>query len=706
MVHLTRRFGSAALLLFLSPRAAFGRLINTTIFDTNPAHITYEPREDFCVRWMSHWWSGKSCEMWAQPWTSEVYYDHGRFTGVHRSLNHQLVSMNIEFEGSAIWLYGPPRAQVTVIPPDYKICIQQAHPMVLDEACYRIDIARAYLTAERYDEPVVIFAKGGLQYQSHRVVVSVADPIGSTRTHLGIRFSHAIYTIERPAPWPIDEDKWRFRQVVMHNTHPLLSYHPTPQSSDCSLLGCSPQMGWAPRTYRAEDGNVVSWHELKSRNEQNIEQWGVETSIVAGSVGVYGIPKAHITSTDYLSHICIAIDFGRCEAVDVQRAYLNTKHEHESVLLWRHDALDSSRTTRIAVRLLKTTANEMNVFPFKAIEYYEPQEYSSPGLPVGRLENIEVAHDNEQIVYHPGRRCVRHFGRRCTKWWDPWVWREEGPWETRLTYRSTVWSHRTTEDPSIELDFRGSAVYVYGAPKAFIKAPFASQHICINDVCRIIDVEQAYLNAPVNADLRSLAKHESESRGPDINERTDNAITSGFRPEYEPVLIWSMAGLDDQVSHRLRLALAGLPSKDDAEMSIAKIVYTKVVYEPGESRPDPPVPQPDPRYEGPMYPPYARQWAPRHPLPPSSLPSPSPPSPPSSPHQPSRNPPSRHTPPRANPPNEGNPMTSLILSIMFFLLLSLVICTACGCLFGYRIAITSSAPERRRLRQSKQNYYG
>ncbi|KAG8679253.1 hypothetical protein FRC08_017103, partial [Ceratobasidium sp. 394] len=336
-------------------------------------------------------------------------------------------------------------------PPDYKICLYENHRLASDQVCYRVNVAEAYSSVEHYDEPVVIFAKGGLQHQHHRVVVSVGDPVDNARVYQGIQFSHAVYTIERPTPWPVEEDHWRFRQVVMHDTHLLLSYYPIPH---CSGPWC-PGTGWMPRTYRAEDGTVVSWHELKSRDEWNKDLWGVEATITAGAVAIYGIPKAHITDTDFLSHICVRIDFGDCEIVDVQHAYLNSEHHHESVLLWRHDALDPSRRTHVAIRLVKTASDETSVFPFKAIHYFEPQEYSSPDPPVGHLENVEVAHDNDVIIYHPGRRCVRHFAWWCTKWFDPWVWREEGPSESRLTYRSTVSSYRTTEDPAITLDFQG-----------------------------------------------------------------------------------------------------------------------------------------------------------------------------------------------------------------------------------------------------------
>ncbi|KAG8682801.1 hypothetical protein FRC08_014716 [Ceratobasidium sp. 394] len=310
--------------------AAAARLINTTIYDTNLGHVAYEPKNDFCTEWRSSWVFWKTCAAWAQPWKSTTYHSQGRFETMHSSLNHQLPSVTVEFEGLAIWLYGPPRAQLAGVPPDYKICLYENHRLASDEVCYHVDVAEAYLSIERYDEPVVIFAKGGLQHQRHRVVVSVGDPIDNTQVHHGIQFSHAVYTIERPTPWPIEEDHWRFRQVLMHDTHPLLSYYPMPR---CSSPWC-PGTGWMSKTYRAEDGTVVSWHELKSRDEWNKELWGVETAITAGAVAIYSIPKAHITGTDFLSHICVHIDFGDCEIVDVQHAYLNSEHHHESVLLW------------------------------------------------------------------------------------------------------------------------------------------------------------------------------------------------------------------------------------------------------------------------------------------------------------------------------------------------------------------------------------
>ncbi|CAE6440345.1 unnamed protein product [Rhizoctonia solani] len=448
MTRIKERILKCAPLLALL-QGVLARRINTTIYDTDIAHITYAPNNDFCIRWENSWWNWNNCAVWAKPWQSEFYKSGGKYYTIHRSLGHQLASMTIEFEGSAIWLYGPPRSQLTTIPGDYKVCLRETHRMVYDPICYRVNTAEAYSTSE-YDSPVVIFAKGGLQYQKHRVVVSVSEPEDETRKYQGIQFSHAVYTIERPVPWPLEEDSWRFRQVVIHDTHPLISYSPMgsiasgPCTGNCWVSHAS---GWSAKTYTDEGGHVVSWHELKSRNEWSQDQWGIDLTVT------------------------------------------------------------------------------------------------------------------------------------------------------------------------------GSAVYVYGAPRSLIESKFASQHVCINNVCHVVDVQQAYLNA-LKGPVESTGVHQTSD--PSTQNHLDANVTtlSPIHPELDPVLIWSMTGLDDQKPHTLRLALASLPSDDNAEMSIAKVVYTKVSYETGQSRPDTPIPQPDTTYEGPLYPPHATKWVARGPLP--RLPTPQP----------------------------------------------------------------------------------
>jgi hypothetical protein len=98
MTRLKGRLGLLLVLVATLFQTIVGRLINTTIYDTSLGHVTYEPKEDFCAQWMDKvdW---RTCEVWAQPWKSEVYKSHGRFATMHSGLNHPLPSVAIQFEG-------------------------------------------------------------------------------------------------------------------------------------------------------------------------------------------------------------------------------------------------------------------------------------------------------------------------------------------------------------------------------------------------------------------------------------------------------------------------------------------------------------------------------------------------------------------------------------------------------------------------------
>lgn len=121
--------------------------------------------------------------------------------------------------GSAVWIYGPSRAQLSVIPPEHKICLYEDHHLASEPVCYRVDVAEAYSVAEDLDGPVVIFSKGDLRYQEHRIVISVADPIDETSVHEGIHFSHAVYTNARPTPWSVPHTVVVRRQLIGLSWH-------------------------------------------------------------------------------------------------------------------------------------------------------------------------------------------------------------------------------------------------------------------------------------------------------------------------------------------------------------------------------------------------------------------------------------------------------------------------------------------------------
>ncbi|CAE6382268.1 unnamed protein product [Rhizoctonia solani] len=300
-----------------------------------------------------------------------------------------------------VWVYGPPSSQLTRIPPDYKIYFYENYRFSSRHQCYQTNVTAAYLARGDEDEPVVVFAQGQLQNHHHRIEISVADPTNDIRDYDRIKFSHVVYTTVRPTRWPVKEDHWRYREIVMHDTHPLLSYSP-PVSS--SWFSTSP---WSAKLYTAEDGTVTSWHELKSYKEPERDQWGVETKIKAGAGAVYGTPRAYIKNLDNLGLVCIRLDMGLCQVVDVETIYLNRRdfEQYEPVLLWYNDALDPSHETRISIRLVKTPYESMVVFTSFSEYGCLSDSDTSPEQLASDLQNMTIGNDDGRVLYNPGRRC-------------------------------------------------------------------------------------------------------------------------------------------------------------------------------------------------------------------------------------------------------------------------------------------------------------
>jgi hypothetical protein len=170
------------------------------------------------------------------------------------------------------------------------------------------------------------------------------------------------------------------------------------------------------------------------------------------------------------------------------------------------------------------------------------------------------------------------------------------------------------------LFYIGSAVYVYGAPRAGVVSG-AHQQVCLDDRCTEIDVAHAYLNPPQLQQLSADTlepEHQLESPLTNIDIDTNDAheLVPVLEPEHQlespltdididtndahelvPVLLYSVNGLDDMRSHTIRLELTSAADFDpyEAPMTISKIVYTEVRYDNGNGpRMPPPPPAPYP----------------------------------------------------------------------------------------------------------------
>jgi hypothetical protein len=92
----------------------------------------------------------------------------------------------------------------------------------------------------------------------------------------------------------------------------------------------------------------------------------------AGSVALYGVPKARLGHYVNVVPLCVSINHEECQHVDTEHAYLNAGHD-ESVLLWNDRTLDPRYDTHMTIHALMD--KEPRVFAFEKIEYQEEREY-------------------------------------------------------------------------------------------------------------------------------------------------------------------------------------------------------------------------------------------------------------------------------------------------------------------------------------------
>lgn len=98
MARPKRAIGLLVLLVATLLCSVSGYSVNTTVYDTDLEHVSYGPTDNFCASWMN-WIFWHSCWTWAQPWNAAVIHNGRQFTTVHRSLNHQLPTLTVQFRG-------------------------------------------------------------------------------------------------------------------------------------------------------------------------------------------------------------------------------------------------------------------------------------------------------------------------------------------------------------------------------------------------------------------------------------------------------------------------------------------------------------------------------------------------------------------------------------------------------------------------------
>jgi len=98
---------------------------------------------------------------------------------------------------------------------------------------------------------------------------------------------------------------------------------------------------------------------------------------VAGSVALYGVPKHDIDQNLRPTPLCVRIDHGLCENIDMEHPYLNADNNDESILLWYSHALNPERDTHLSIHAASVGGSGgPRGFAFQRIEYGEEKEYS------------------------------------------------------------------------------------------------------------------------------------------------------------------------------------------------------------------------------------------------------------------------------------------------------------------------------------------
>lgn len=110
----------------------------------------------------------------------------------------------------------------------------------------------------------------------------------------------------------------------------------------------------------------------------------------------------------------------------------------------------------------------------------------------------------------------------------------------------------------------GSALHLFGAPPSRIQFPHGDQEVCLDSVCHVLDVHHTYLNIG-NHPPRPLS---------------DSLASSGYYIQDEPVLLFSMDGLNPKTTHNVVFRLIERnPTHPQHEGGIIKgIAFDSFVY--------------------------------------------------------------------------------------------------------------------------------
>ncbi|KAG8912046.1 hypothetical protein FRC02_006191, partial [Tulasnella sp. 418] len=379
------------------------KFVNNTYYSTNP-RISYRP-ESQCTGGIFG-----SCGKRYDPWEPSTYTSSENFVETFFKTSNwqnqpdtdQIRHVSFGFRGTAIYIYGAPRANLQHPPGLHEVC--------LGFSCTRLQVAEIYDTSdEPHDKPLLLWFQEGLNPTTHQELqFRFLEP--NSDTLLGMTFHHLVLTEASPAERP----EWRLRydeeffDVTYQDTNPRISY--------------SPSGSWEFTTFSPDREHNQSFHHTSSWGHHP-EGDGIRTiswNFKGVSISVYGAPKSQLQYNPGHAEMCIN---GNCHPIDTTRLYNNAPSDSfEPVLLYSYNRLDPGQITFATLRFLQKESPipgaQKSLTFFKTV--FSQVRKERPIIPGTTFVKQKILDNNIGIDYLPVEVCTSWFWGRCTARFNPW----------------------------------------------------------------------------------------------------------------------------------------------------------------------------------------------------------------------------------------------------------------------------------------------
>ncbi|KAG8992941.1 hypothetical protein FRB94_011162 [Tulasnella sp. JGI-2019a] len=530
--------------------------VRNTVYSTDP-RIVLAPKSS-CTGVPDFDGCGKRYD----PWDLETYTDsdgerHSFYLTISRG-NYtesadQIRGMSFGFRGTSLEVYGAPYRQIQElghVPGKQELCLLGDCQEVNAQAIYN-----ATNEAER-DSPVLLWSYDGLpDNRYHRLELRLLDISRGQEQPQAMTIHHIVYK-SRPSVLPP-----RYQPSSQELLVPTTYYDTNPWISFCSGRR-SRYDPWWKEVIAMPSGQQRSFHHTSSwkHDPSGPNARLISFKFQGVALYVYGASPAELTyvanGTYEHAHQEICID-SECEAIDTHQLYLNieTSHAHEPVLLWSHEGYPSAILRHVQLRLLDEHLpvkhiRRMTLSQFVVTEVKKRSLWTHPIANVS-YSDMTISPLSSLLRYSPRPDYVHGDRDHPYSSWDRQAYSApDGQLQTYI--RTSTWDHvPNTRQRAWQFFFTGHEIRVYGAPRPYLVHPtHAKVEACLDDDCRPVDVEHAYLNVD-----------------PDV--------------ERKPVLLWSMEDIDVSRPHTLAMRMIESEMEAGSEikgMTFAGLEYTKVEF--------------------------------------------------------------------------------------------------------------------------------